>query len=210
VLFGKDNDFIEAQVSDVSLGGLCLVSAVEIRIGQRIDVKIDLDGQEMRLEGEIVWARKNVVLGDQPPQFESGVKFMSIDAEYMRFIDRLVKHYKERRAYYRHEAHLPVWLNYGDGSRKETWLTSNLSSAGMFIISSESPSVGSRLGLTLQLPDGEKVNLEGTVMHSSPSAPSMANVYPRGFGVAISAFNGDDARKYLNYIGNLSGGSGIN
>ena len=206
-LFGKDNDFMEAQVSDVSLGGLCLVSASEIRVGQRIDVKLDLESQEMWLEGEVAWSRKNVILGDLPPQFEIGVKFLSIDAQYMRFIDSLVKHYKERRAYYRHEAHLPVWVSGNSIINREMWLTANLSSAGMFIISPESPGVGSRLGLTLQLPDGAKINMEGTVMHSSPDSHSAANVYPHGFGVAISAFNGDDAHRYLSYIGNLSSGA---
>jgi|GEM_PF-4434142 len=204
-LFGKENDFIEAQVSDVSLGGLCLVSNNDIRVGQRIDVKIDLDDQDMRLEGEVAWTRKNVILGDLPPQYEIGVKFLSIDKEYMLFIDKLVKHYKERRAYYRHEAHLPVWVNGDHGAKNSIWLTANLSSAGIFIISPETPGIGSRLGLTLQLPNGEKINMEGTVMHSSSSVLSAANVYPQGFGVAISAFDGDGARKYLSYIGNLSG-----
>ncbi len=200
-LFGKLDEFAEASVSDVSMGGICLLAEDKILQGQRIDVKLDLSDKRLDLEGEVAWTRKSVLGSDDKPLFDIGVKFLNLNNDYRSFLDHMIKRFKERRAYYRHAVHLPVTIEDGGSSIKE--LTSNLSSSGIFITTARIPEIGALLSLSIELPDGSLVKVEGEVMHNTLEQRPICALHPPGFGMRIKNFLGDGARLYLSYIERL-------
>lgn len=71
-----------AQVVDISLGGVCLGTALPLRVGERLGVRIPVDGEgALALSGSVVWAEQVGPESSDPRRFRSGLRFVEIDGK---------------------------------------------------------------------------------------------------------------------------------
>src|SRR5262249_34732159 len=83
----------------------------------------------------------------------------------------------------RFDAHLPARVSCTEWAQVERLVTLNVSRGGVFLRSARIPAIGSPLRLDLELPNGMKLQLGCTVVHTlSPDQAAAAGGAP-GFGV---------------------------
>src|SRR5262245_26769489 len=70
-------------------------------------------------------------------------------------------------------------------SQVEKLATANASRTGLFIRAQKAPRVGAHLTLELELPDGNRLDLVGTVVHVVSLDMARARGIPAGFGVKL-------------------------
>src|SRR5215468_10197063 len=69
----------------------------------------------------------------------------------------------------------------------EKFVTANASRSGIFVRGQRAPAVGSQLTLSVELPDGNKLVLTGTVVHVITPATAQERGGVAGFGVKLDA-----------------------
>lgn len=70
---------------DISIGGLCLLTADRLAPGTMVEISVDCPGRiaQIRATAEVMWSGALILEGDaqaEPNHFETGVRFLKIDA----------------------------------------------------------------------------------------------------------------------------------
>ena len=104
---------------------------------------------------------------------------------------------RERRIFPRWSLHAAVDVAASDGAR---WagLSFDVSAGGIFVATPGTPAVGVAVAVTVTLPDGTRLELDGTVRWVRPPARAGAGL-PAGFGIEWDELPMDALRALLHF-----------
>jgi hypothetical protein len=77
--------------------------------------------------------------------------------------------------------------------------THDVSYTGMFVISAHLPPIGEPLAVVLNLTDGKKIRLDGTVVRSRRIPPPISYSLPSGFSFELAGYS----EEYTRYLASL-------
>lgn len=191
-------------VTNLSEGGLCVLTAVELADGTELNVDLHPEGRRMvKVTGLQLWSRPFALERTALDLREMGVRLIHPPAEYLDLVAEIARSFIDRRIHPRFRAVLRVkaekLLSNAD------LFTIDISKGGMFIHSEKLPPRDSLVELVVSLGEGsaDVARLEGMVIDTCDASQARRENRAPGFSLKYMRFReGDDLKLFL-YIDQL-------
>lgn len=186
-------------VTDVSLGGLAVVSLLNLCPGEKATIVVEHDKGPIVLGSLIQWCRPIGLIEADVMRYEFGARILKRDDQYRLFVDRLLRDFHDRRRSHRFKESLPVAIRTADELIREC--TVNVSDGGIFVCSIHPPDPGATVRLKIDLPGTDAaVVAQGRVIHIEQPDGPRDEARVAGYGVSLDRFengSGDGFEDFL-------------